>query len=192
MSETRTLTIRDRIIRQIVVFCQSIEAVGTVNRWDSRGKQTHQESLHLADLSPEDGDALEDGDMIVYSLDDEWASEGDQGSTGYTTKLLPVVVGMITRQAEDNGENSDAIHCHRLGLIEAALMGTDAAQYVTEATGVRLARQSIRVSRTTQSPGETGSRAFISIVHFDVPYEHNRNSPYQGPGIEALTIELTP
>lgn len=171
-----SISIRERICRQVRTNVAAISGIGDVVRWDARGKyragSTWVETLdHL--------------DAMVFASDDEGIAEGSEGSIGTVIKTLPVFVFVVIRQDEDDTTSTDALVNKWLAALEYKLT---ADPFVIEtATSVRLASDS-EVTRLYSAPREEGEREAIAGVMFEVEYTHDRNSPYQyGTAIPVLT-----
>lgn len=157
------LPIRERIMRQIVLLVEAIDGVGTVRRWDARG-DSNPASL----------------DVYVVS-EDEAAAEGAQGSVGVTTKLLPVLVCCVLLQAEDDSDGTDYLRNKWAAKLEAAIL---ADPKITEAvSAVPLA---VDCRTTMVDAPELAAGLVNASVRIIVEYDHNRDSPYVGPGITAV------
>lgn len=161
-----TVSIRERICREVAAIMTASGLFGTVRRWDTRG------------LS-----GLARGDCII-SDGEEKADDASIGNPGTTLKTMSLDVCASVAIDESTAEKASAIVNRTLALIEKALMADPTLVETT--TAVRLAVDT-RCTGSGAVPVEEGQPEVYAIVGFEIQYEHDRNNPSVGPGITEVT-----
>lgn len=161
-----TVSIRERICREIAAILTASSLFTTVRRWDTRG------------LS-----GLARGDCIV-SDGEESAENGSLGSPGTTIKKMTVDLVALIALDETTSEKASSIVNRTLALMEKHVLAD--ATLVETTTAVRLAVDT-RCTGSGAVPMEEGQPVVCAILNLEITYEHDRNNPSVGPGITEVT-----
>jgi len=160
---SESVSIRERVLRQLAANLEAVTDVGEVRRWDARAADT-----------PAHGD-------IVLVAQDETAEPGAQGPTGSTIKTLTVaiVVRLFAETASETTTDSDVNKWLRR-IEDAALHDP---LLVETTSGQRLAND----MAATKLIGPAFDEGIVACALVcTIQYEHDRDDPTVGPGITLL------
>lgn len=161
-----TVSIRERICREIAAILTASGLFTTVRRWDSRGLE-----------------ALARGDCIVCDGDDR-AENASLGNPGTTIKTMAVDLVTLIAIDETTSSKASTLVNLKLAQMEKAILAD--ATLVETTTSVRLAVDT-RCTGSQQVPVEGGQPDLVAVLSLEVMYEHDRNNPSVGAGITEVT-----
>lgn len=149
-----SLSIRERILRQLQADLGTIAGIGTIHRWDTRGVNA---------LAPMD---------VVLIPEQETLDEESDGNPGVHRKVLPVVVAMMFTHDERSAVNTDHFANRWRARVWDKIMDNPT---IVETAGPRLAVDSV-VENIPPVDFEDGANN--AALRLTVTYEHDGNSPY--------------
>ncbi len=159
-----SLSIKERIERQLKTNLATISGIGSVERWQANG-QPHRQ------------------DLTCYVVPDDEIYEGGEQESGLYVVRLPIEIALLQRQAKDDTEDSGFKHNRWLKLLHQKVM---ADTNLTETTTNALLALDIQVTGTSNPISETGQPEFYTILEIEVTYEINRENPTLNPHVAAV------
>lgn len=168
-----TVSIKERIERQLLADFNASGHFATVERWDARGNARGHRALTIV-------------------TGDETSPQSDEEAYSITEKTLAMELQVQLAQGDPGHASADAddlkttsgLHNELLYLMESVLMDNE---FVVEAgTGVRLAIDTIVVG-TSAPPIDEQQPEVYAILAAEITYQHLRNDPSAGPGITTVT-----
>lgn len=163
-----SISIKERIERELLVRAATVDGVGAVNRWDSRKRD--QTNYNITVVTGEEDAA-------------EGSIGGDNGET--TKRTLHCAALVLVAQSEADALSSAAVHNTWLARLQDIFLN-DSTLLETPTPNQNL---TINISevRTSNPPAVDDPGEFFAALEFDVLYETMKANPYIGPGITLLT-----
>lgn len=166
MSET--ISVKERIERQLVAELEKMDDVGLVQRWSALGVLDNQYSVVLYPFS-------------------ENGEEGSAGVNGHTAITAQYVVSVLVAQANEDSAEASAIEWNRwLARVIKVLMANPFL--IEDATGEQLAHDTRYIGADIPDVDDDQPGTFELRVLIEVQYDIQRNDPYVARGVTERTV----
>lgn len=159
-----SVSIKERILRQIRTTCASVTGVDSAYRWDTGRWYTGSAWV----------DTLPRNSIQVTVESDDVTGETIGGNAAPVTKTMNVAIAVKLIRDSDDTESYDTLTRRWERNIEAGLISN--RTIIEAATSVRLAIDSRFVSIPPPAT-DSGQAEVVPNLTYQVEYRHDRNNP---------------